>query len=143
MNALIRHSMTNDGVTTGSPTLVTASSQPRQSAWSRSSRLPEPNNGGLAQNQQQARRPLMADSSKRIIAVSEHLYQQLLGVYPAAFRHQYGAQMTQVFLDCCRVASQQSGTRGVLQLWIRMLGDLVSNAIAEHISTLIQRLRRH
>ncbi|TMF45053.1 MAG: DUF1835 domain-containing protein [Chloroflexi bacterium] len=85
----------------------------------------------------------MADSSKRIISVSEHLYQQLLRAYPAAFRHQYGAQMTQVFLDCCRVAYQQSGTRGVLQLWIPTLGDLVTNAIAEHISMLIPRLRRH
>src|SRR5947207_6317733 len=51
--------------------------------------------------------------------------------------------MTQVFLDCCRVAYQQSGTRGVLQLWIPTLGDLVTNSIAEHISMLIPRLRRH
>src|SRR5438045_7489971 len=94
-------------------------------------------------NNNQRGRLLMADSSKRIISVSEHLYQQLLKAYPAAFRHQYGAQMTQVFLDCCRVAYQQSGTRGVLQLWIPTLGDLVTNAIAEHISTLIPRLRRH
>src|SRR5437660_12656901 len=85
----------------------------------------------------------MADSSKRIISVSEHLYQQLLRAYPAAFRHQYGAQMTQVFLDCCRVAYEQSGTRGVLQVWIPTLGDLVTNAIAEHISMLIPRLREH
>src|SRR5205823_3832174 len=85
----------------------------------------------------------MADSSKRIIAGSEHLYQLLLRAYPAAFRHQYGTQMTQVFLDCCRAAYQQSGTRGVLQLWIPTLGDLVRNTIAEHVSMLIQRLRRH
>jgi hypothetical protein len=51
--------------------------------------------------------------------------------------------MTQVFLDCCRVAYQQSGNRGVLWLWFSTLGDLVSNAIAEHVSTLMQRLRRH
>jgi hypothetical protein len=85
----------------------------------------------------------MAPSAKRIIAISERLYKWLLFIYPAAFRHQYGSQMTQVFLDCCRVAYQQSGTRGVLQLWVLTLGDLVSNAIAEHVSTLMQRLRRH
>ncbi len=85
----------------------------------------------------------MANASTRITAVSEHLYQKLLRAYPAAFRHQYGAQMTQVFLDCCRVAYQQSGTRGVLHLWIVTLGDLISNAIAEHVSMLIPRLRRH
>src|SRR3954464_15861741 len=83
----------------------------------------------------------MADSSKRIISVSEHLYQQLLRAYPAAFRHQYGSQMTQVFLDCCRVSYQQSGTGGVLRLWISTLVDLVTNAVAEHVSTIIQRLR--
>jgi hypothetical protein len=85
----------------------------------------------------------MAPSAKRIIAISERLYKWLLFIYPAAFRHQYGSQMTQVFLDYCRVAYQQSGTRGVLQLWVLTLGDLVSNAIAEHVSTLMQRLRRH
>src|SRR5205085_2598668 len=66
----------------------------------------------------------MADSSTRIVSVSEHLYQQLLRAYPEAFRHQYGAQMTQVFLDCCRAAYQQSGTRGVLQVWIPSLGQM-------------------
>src|SRR5437870_477985 len=143
MNALIRHSTTNDGVITGSPTLVNASSPPRQNAWSRSCRWPVPINGASPRTNHQRGRLLMADSSKRIIAVSEHFYQRLLGAYPASFRHQYGTQMTQVFLDCCRVAYQQSGTRGVLQLWIPTLGDLVTNAIAEHISMLIPRLRRH
>jgi hypothetical protein len=85
----------------------------------------------------------VTDSSKRIIAVSQRLYQRLLGAYPADFRHQYGAQMIQVFLDCCRVAYQQSGTRGVLLLWISTLGDLISNAIAEHVSTIILRLRKY
>jgi hypothetical protein len=84
----------------------------------------------------------MADAEKRPIAVSERLYQRLLRAYPAAFRRQYGAQMMQVFLDCCRVAYQQSGARGVLQLWIPTLGDLVGNAVAEHVSTFIQGLSR-
>src|SRR5947209_14476917 len=97
MNALIRHLTTNDGVTTGSPTLVTVSSQPRQNAWSRSCRLPGPNNGASPRTNNQRGRLLMANASTRIIAVSEHLYQQLLRAYPVAFRHQYGAQMTQVF----------------------------------------------
>src|SRR5947209_15891374 len=84
----------------------------------------------------------MASSSKRIIAVSGRLYQWLLVAYPATFRQQYGSQMTQVFLDCCRKAYQRNGTRGVLSLWIPTLGDLITTAIAEHISTLIQKLRR-
>src|SRR5689334_4401749 len=51
--------------------------------------------------------------------------------------------MSQVFLDCCRSAFQRSGTRGVLQFWIPTLSDLISNAIAEHVSLLMKKLRRH
>jgi hypothetical protein len=83
----------------------------------------------------------MADASARIVAVSERLYRRLLGAYPAAFRHQYGAQMTQVFRDCCRAAYQRSGARGVLRLWIPTFGDLVRNAIAEHIAALPESVR--
>lgn len=83
----------------------------------------------------------MADTSKRIIAISERLYRRLLVVYPATFRRQYGSQMIQVFLDCCRAAYQKSRSWGVLRLWMPTLDDLLTNAIAEHISTLIQKLR--
>lgn len=85
----------------------------------------------------------MADASARIIAVSEGLYRRLLQAYPAAFRNQYGAQMAQVFRDCCRAAYQRSGACGVLQLWIPTLGDLVSNAVAEHVSGLRESVRKH
>ncbi|HJT57179.1 MAG TPA: DUF1835 domain-containing protein [Ktedonobacteraceae bacterium] len=83
----------------------------------------------------------MAHTSKRIIAISERFYRRLLVVYPATFRRQYGSQMMQVFLDCCRAAYQKRGSWGVLRLWIFMLGDLLTNAIAEQLSMLIQRLR--
>ena len=83
----------------------------------------------------------MAHGSKRILALSEHLYRRLLVVYPTTFRRQFGSQMTQVFLDCCRAAYKESGSWGVVRLWLPTLVDLVTNAIAEHISTLIQRLR--
>src|ERR1700730_4057392 len=83
----------------------------------------------------------MAYSSKKIISVSEHLYKRLLVAYPASFRQQYGPQMTQVFLDCCHVAYQQDGTRGVLRLWIPTLSDLLANAIAERVSTVIRSLK--
>jgi len=83
----------------------------------------------------------MAHTSKRLLSLSKRLYQLLLGIYPAAFRQQFGLQMTQVFLDCCRAAYEKSGSWGVLRLWIPTLADLVTNAIAEHISTLMQWLR--
>src|SRR5689334_116093 len=131
MNAPIRNSTINGGATTGSPTSVNASSPPRSSAWSIFSRLRERSNGASPGTNDQRGRPRMADSTARIITVSERLYRRLLRAYPAAFRHQYGAQMAQVFRDCCRTAYQRSGTGGVLQLWIPTLGDLVRNAVAE------------
>jgi Domain of unknown function (DUF1835) len=84
----------------------------------------------------------VASSSKRIIALSEGVYRWLLVAYPAAFRRQYGLQMMQVFLDCCCKAYERNGTRGVLRLWVSTLGDLVTTAIAEHVSMIMQRLRR-
>lgn len=83
----------------------------------------------------------MARTSKIIVSASESLYRRLLIAYPAPFRRRYGPQMTQVFLDCCRVAYQKSGTPGVLCLWIPSLGDLLTNAMEEHIVTIMQRLR--
>src|SRR5205807_2431465 len=44
------------------------------------------------------------------------------------------------FVDCCRLAYHRSGASGVLQLWLPTLGDLVGNAIAEHVAALRQRL---
>ncbi|HEX6480521.1 MAG TPA: DUF1835 domain-containing protein [Ktedonobacteraceae bacterium] len=83
----------------------------------------------------------MAHMSKRILALSERLYRRLLLVYPARFRRQFGSQMTQLFLDCCRAAYEKSGAWGVVRLWLPTLADLITNAIAEHISTFIQRLK--
>jgi hypothetical protein len=83
----------------------------------------------------------MAHRSKRMLALSEHLYRLLLVVYPTTFRRQFGSQMTQVFLDCCRAVFEEGGSWGVVRFWLPTLVDLGTNAIAEHISTLIQRLR--
>ena len=82
----------------------------------------------------------MSDPTKRIIAISEHLYRWLLRAYPANFRRRYASQMAQVFLDCCHEAYRQGGARGVLRFWLPALGDLIINAFAEHFSTLIQQL---
>src|SRR5438105_940319 len=54
MNALIRHSTTNDGGTIGSPTLVVAPSPPRPNAWSKFYRLPGLSSVDLALRQPRA-----------------------------------------------------------------------------------------
>lgn len=84
----------------------------------------------------------MKQPSKFVLSASDRLYRWLLVAYPAPFREQYGPQMAQVFLDCCRAAYQKGGTHSVLRLWIPTLVDLIINAIAEQVSTTMQGLRR-
>ncbi len=74
----------------------------------------------------------------QLLRVSNRAYQLLLAAYPARFRGMYGRHMAQVFRDCCRDAYQQGGGWRVMILWLVALYDLVTNALGEHISTLVQ-----
>lgn len=73
----------------------------------------------------------------RLLRVSNRIYQLLLSAYPAGFRRVYGRHMAQVFRDCCREAYQQGGSASVILLWVAALCDLGTNALGEHVSTLI------
>jgi hypothetical protein len=73
-------------------------------------------------------------SSRRwFLAVSDWLYRLLLVGYPPSFRRRYGPEMAQVFRDCVRDACRRGGLMG---LWIRTLGDLLTTMPAEHLSAL-------
>ena len=72
-----------------------------------------------------------------LLRVSNRVYQQLLAVYPSGFRSIYGRHMAQLFRDGCRDAYQQGGSGKVIVLWITALYDLGTNALGEHISTLV------
>lgn len=72
-------------------------------------------------------------SAQRLLAISDRLYRLLLVGYPASFRRRYGPEMAQVFRDCVRDACQNGGLLG---LWARTLGDLLSAVPAEHLSAL-------
>jgi hypothetical protein len=78
----------------------------------------------------------MRTGSSWIISFSVRLYQWLLYIGPAGFRHEYGLPMVQVFRECCRDAYQRRGTRGVVSLWSPTFSDLVVGMIAEHFSSL-------
>jgi len=70
------------------------------------------------------------------LTASGRLYRLLLAGYPPAFRRRYGQEMAQVFHDCARDAHQQRGLTGLIELWIRTLGDLVTTVPREHLAEL-------
>ena len=72
---------------------------------------------------------------------SERVYRLFLYIYPARFRRAYGHQMAQTFRDCCRTARQQAGTKGLLDLWVHTLYDLVVTASTEQISAGLSLLK--
>ena len=72
--------------------------------------------------------------AKWVLATSDRVYRLLLAVYPPAFRRAYGPHMAQVFRDCCRDALRRDGVPGLIRLWARTLGDLVTTAFKERLS---------
>lgn len=62
---------------------------------------------------------------------SQSVYRWLLGLYPADFRREYGAEMTQLFRDQCSDAYRKAGVGGLLRLWAASLGDVLHNASDE------------
>src|SRR2546422_1281878 len=77
----------------------------------------------------------------RATAVSERVYDWLLGLYPAEFREEHGSQMRLAFRDRCREQESCRGIFGLIGLWLDTLADLAATAPAEHFDTLRQDLR--
>jgi hypothetical protein len=71
-----------------------------------------------------------------IQSASEGLYRRLLFLYPAQYRREYGPLMTQAYRDLCRDSCQQRGTAGLVLLWFRLLADLVTSALRQHLDEL-------
>ena len=70
-------------------------------------------------------------ATPRTVRFSVWLYRGLLIAYPLAFRRRYGAQMVQLFRDCCREATATDGSVGLLRYWLIACGDLIVSALAE------------
>lgn len=67
------------------------------------------------------------------VAASYELYRLLLYICPPRFRQRYGAEMAQVFHDCCREAwgeSERRDAHALLALWGHALLDLAVTAIS-------------
>ena len=65
------------------------------------------------------------------------VYRWLLRLYPASFRYEYGDEMRAVF---ARQRRDAGGMLGVVALWLRTLGEVVSNAWLVHVDLLKQDL---
>ncbi|GGK34475.1 hypothetical protein GCM10008955_30620 [Deinococcus malanensis] len=55
-------------------------------------------------------------------------YRFLMRLYPAEHRAEYGPHMLQVFQDCCRDAYRRRQEKGIQDLWLGTLLDLVKSA---------------
>lgn len=76
-------------------------------------------------------------SANKSLVLSNRLYRLLLAAYPAEFRHEYGAQMAQVFRDRCREVQGRRGggnsRAGLLRVWMETILDLARTAPEEHL----------
>src|SRR5215210_304730 len=63
------------------------------------------------------------------------LYRWLLCLYPASFRYEYGEEMRRMF---ARRLSDATGVAGRAALWLRTVGEIVSNAALVHADLLRQ-----
>jgi hypothetical protein len=68
---------------------------------------------------------------------SVRVYTALLKAYPKQFRREYGAQMQQLFRDLYR--ERRGGRNGLVLLWISTLSDLVATAVAQRITSQMDR----
>ncbi len=82
-------------------------------------------------------------ATPRTIRLSAWLYRRLLVAYPLPLRRQYGAQIVQVFHDCCREATATYGTVGLIRYWLIAFGDLIVSALAEHRREELHMTRTH
>jgi hypothetical protein len=71
--------------------------------------------------------------SDRWLCISERVYRVLMAAYPREFRDAYGRQMEQTFRDLCRRERGRGGVVGLARLWVRVVLDLASTAVAERI----------
>ncbi|MGZ3682034.1 MAG: hypothetical protein ACXVDI_26040, partial [Ktedonobacterales bacterium] len=64
----------------------------------------------------------------RILVVAQRIYCALLLAYPAAFRAEFGEEMSQVFRDTSHAALREGGAATMLRFWSIALTDLAATA---------------
>jgi hypothetical protein len=71
---------------------------------------------------------------QRWVTASVAVYRALLWAYPAPFRREWCADMTQLFGDCCRDGYRAGGARGLARIWLVALADLTRSVPRERLS---------
>lgn len=66
--------------------------------------------------------------------MSARIYSLLLSLYPAELRHDFGAEMTQVFLEDLEDSYRNCGFRGVARVWWRSFQELLRIALPAEVS---------
>jgi putative ABC transport system permease protein len=79
----------------------------------------------------------MPESNQPRRRVSERIFGALLRLLPRDFRSDYGQEMERVFRDQTR-ERRSEGLRGMAQLWLDTLRDLLRTAPREHLTMLRQ-----
>jgi len=81
----------------------------------------------------------MSGKPTPILFLSSAAYGLLLRACPGSYRREFGALMAQAFGDLARDAYAQRGAWGVAALWLRILPDECTTALAEYIVALRER----
>lgn len=76
------------------------------------------------------------------VAATLHIYRLLLGMYPRGFRAAYGADVLQVFRQCCGDSYRERGAAGVMRLWLPAIVDLFIGAVADYCCLAVDAWRR-
>jgi hypothetical protein len=74
-----------------------------------------------------------------LLAFSDRIVRALLQAYPADFRQRFAGEMAQVYRSLCREVYAQSGTAGVLRLWLPVLWDGMRAALHQWHSSLFRQ----
>ncbi len=83
----------------------------------------------------------MINGLDKFALVLQRLYSRALAVYPAEFRHEYAAEMTEFFGEDCRQAVRRRGLVGLLAQGVQTFWDLLLTAPGVHMDVLRQDLR--
>lgn len=73
-------------------------------------------------------------SDPRLVSISSAVYRAMITFYPQQFKREYSSSMEQVFRDCCYRIYSQSGTRGMIALWMLTLVDWLKTVIEEQLN---------
>jgi hypothetical protein len=87
--------------------------------------------------------PSHPSRTPRSVAATLHVYRLLLGLYPRAFRADYGADVLQVFRQCCGDAYRERGPVGVARLWLPAIVDLFVGGAADYYCLVVEAWRRN